>query len=173
MAITKYPEIGPAEEYQFYFNKILLESYIEETNQRTIKMLETDKQVPLIDEYAVDTNAALYVRCFEYAVMTVADELRSLMRRGDTAWMDGDDVVFPIIFSTGYQIADLDALEEAIREAVIYRTLRGWYSAHDNVELVKKATDGETLTILDLKNAVRRLTQSLNRKYLPNPFSVN
>lgn len=172
MAITKYPAIGPAEEYRLIFDKTLLEAYVEETNQRTIKMLETDKQVPLIDEYAVDTNAALFVRCFEYAVMTVADELRSLMRRGMGASFDST-VEFPIIFSTGYQQADLDALDEAIREAVIYRTLRGWYTAHDNEALVKKATDGETMTLLDLKNVVRRMTQALNRPYLSNPFSVN
>ena len=168
-----YPESGQARRYRIVHPEVNVRDLIEEVNHRTVKLLNAASGAPLVDEYAVDMESALLNTCFEYAIASAGDELRSIMSGNEKPFIEEGNIIFPIKYTSLYDADDLNVLNTLLIELLAYRTLIGWYSGHDSEALIKKTVDLEHITLTEMRAVIRRLLQSLTRQPLRNPFSLN
>ena len=179
MAVSYYPQTGTIRQVRFIYAVSTMKDFIEEVNQRTIKLMQTEKGAPLIDEYALDfDNSPLAQECLEKAVNDTAQIIRDIRPLTDApdifTTVDGvESIVFTLRYSSFYHDDDISAMDIDLPDMIVSKALIAWYAAHDNNVLSERAKLNEKDSLGRMMPLWRNMFRDANRKVLRNPFSVN
>lgn len=164
-----------------YSSTTLVRSFLESGNKMIDIAVASDGE-PLVEDFLEkfpffedEATDEMVRRLFASPCAVIEKEIYKIAAQdfSDVASDDiSSDIVIAIEYSEHYVESDLSAFDTMVYDLLVYGALNEWFHNSNNPALITVASSRFDITLNNLQNVVRRMTQQYLRKRVLPPIGV-